>query len=62
MMSADVKITDRSFDFTVHMMKLFQFLEKQDRIFNTWANDHSPQVVKMASSSSVIVLSSFLRF
>jgi len=38
MMSAELKITDRSFDFAVRIVKLCRFLESQDRTSKTLAN------------------------
>ncbi|VGO12707.1 hypothetical protein PDESU_01261 [Pontiella desulfatans] len=37
-MSAELKITDRSFQFAVRIVKLCQFLEKQDRVSRTLAH------------------------
>ncbi len=37
-MSAELKITDRSFDFAVRVVRLCNFLEKQDRVCRTLAN------------------------
>lgn len=37
-MSAELKITDRSFSFAVRVVKLCRFLESQDRTSNTLAN------------------------
>jgi four helix bundle protein len=37
-MSAELKITDRSFDFAVRVVKLCRFLESQDRVSKTLAN------------------------
>lgn len=37
-MSAETKITDRSFAFAVRIVKLCRFLEKQDRVSRTLAN------------------------
>ena len=37
-MNAEIKITDRSFDFAVRIVRLCQFLEKQDRVSKTLAN------------------------
>ena len=34
----EVRITDRSFEFAVRIVKLCQFLEKQDRVSKTLAN------------------------
>lgn len=36
--SAELKITDRSFDFAVRVVKLCRFLESQDRVSKTLAN------------------------
>lgn len=38
MMSSETKITDRSFAFAVRIVKLCRFLEKQDRVSKTLAN------------------------
>ena len=37
-MSAELKITDRSFDFAVRVVKLCRFLESHDRVSKTLAN------------------------
>ena len=37
-MSAELKITERSFEFAVRIVKLCRFLEKQDRVSRTLAN------------------------
>ncbi len=37
-MSAEVKITERSFEFAVRIVKLSRFLEKQGRVSRTLAN------------------------
>ena len=37
-MNAETKITDRSFEFSVRIVKLCRFLEKQDRVSRTLAN------------------------
>ena len=37
-MNAELKITDRSFNFAVRIVRLCQFLEKQDRVSKTLAN------------------------
>ena len=37
-MNAEIKITDRSFNFAVRIVRLCQFLEKQDRVSKTLAN------------------------
>jgi four helix bundle protein len=37
-MSAELKITDRSFEFAVRIVKLCKHLEKQDRVSRTLAN------------------------
>jgi len=37
-MNAELKITDRSFDFSVRVVKLCRFLESQDRVSKTLAN------------------------
>lgn len=37
-MNAEMKITDRSFDFAVRVVKLCRFLEKQGRVSRTLAN------------------------
>jgi four helix bundle protein len=37
-MSAELKIQERSFSFAVRIVKLCQFLEKQDRVSRTLAN------------------------
>lgn len=37
-MSAELKITDRSFEFAVRVVKLCRFLEGQDRTYKTLAN------------------------
>lgn len=37
-MSAELKIIDRSFDFSVRVVKLCRFLESQDRVSKTLAN------------------------
>jgi len=37
-MNAELKITDRTFEFAVRIIRLCQFLEKQDRVSKTLAN------------------------
>jgi len=37
-MSAELKITDRSFEFAVRVVKLCKFMERQDRVSRTLAN------------------------
>lgn len=38
MMSAELKITERTFNFAVRVVKLCKFLERQDRVSRTLAN------------------------
>ena len=37
-MNAELKITDRTFEFAIRIIRLCQYLEKQDRVSRTLAN------------------------